>query len=153
MTTIALYGGPLKSSIIGRAFGMCGQSITEFELSPEEYNLGLVCMNDMAATLGPTFPYNSPAHGSGNAADESGIPAGDVLGFTVMVAQEIALNIGKSFAPNGKQATAKSALEARYRVIPLRRMGRQTIRGAGNRYWNGPRPFFYAGTSEEEIAQ
>lgn len=153
MPTIGLYGGPLKSSIISRAFGMCGQSITEYELTPEEYELGLVCMNDMAATLGEQFPYNFPAHGSGSAADESGIPAADVLGFTVLVAQEIALNIGKGFSPNGKQATAKSALEAKYQAIPFRELGRQTIRGAGNRYWSGPRPFFAVTISDDEIAQ
>lgn len=153
MTTLGLYGGPLKRDLIRRAFGLCGQSVTEFELSPEEYELGLMCANDIAATLPATFGYNAPPSGIGNPEEESGLAAADVLGFTVMVAQEIANNIGKSFSPNGTQATAKSALEARYQVIPLRELGRQTIRGAGNRSYTGPYPFFVAPISDDEIVQ
>lgn len=153
MPTIGLYGGPLKKTLIERAFGLCGQSITEFELTPEEYDLGLTSMNDLAATLGSTFPFNYPAHGNGDAGDESGVPPTDVLGFTAMLAQEIAPNIGKSFSPNGPQATAKSALALRYQVIPYRTFGRQTIRGAGNRYYGWVDPFFGTRIADDEIGQ
>lgn len=153
MPTINLYGGPLKRDIIRRAYGLCGQSVTEFELSPEEYELGLLAMNDLAATLGTGFGFNSPPYGPGSAEDESGIAASDVLGFTVMLAQEIGPNIGKAVSVNGKQATAKSALEAKYQVIPFRQLGRQTIRGAGNRLFVGARPFFTVAVSDEETAQ
>lgn len=153
MTTAPLYGGPLKRDIIRRAFGLCGQSVTEFELTPEEYELGLMAANDLAATLGAGFGYYAPAIGIGSYADESGIAAADVLGFTVMLAQEIGPNIGKAFIPNGKQATAKSALEAKYQVIPSRGLGRQTIRGAGNRWYVGPSPFFVTTVSDDETVQ
>lgn len=153
MPTIDLYGGPLKRSLIQRAYGLCGQSVTEFELTPEEYSLGLMAMNDLAATLGTLFGFNYPDYGTGSPEDESGVAAADVLGFTVMLAQEIGPNIGKTVSVNGKQASAKSALEAKYQVIPLVPLGRQTIRGAGNRWYSGPSPFFTAPISDDEIAQ
>ncbi len=152
MTTIGLYGGPLKSTIIKQAFGLCGQSATEFELTAEEFETGLTSMNALAATLGG-FPYNMPANNSGFASDESGIPPDDVYGFTVMLAGSIAQNIGKAYAPNGDQATAKSALKAKYQVVPFRLLGRQTIRGAGNRNFAWRGPFFCARVSDDEPPQ
>ncbi|WP_343518095.1 hypothetical protein [Sphingomonas sp.] len=153
MTTLGIYGGALKSTLIERAFGMCGQSITEFELTPEEYTLGLRCLNDVAATFPATLGYNMPNNGDGNPEDESGILRSDELGITVLLAQEIAQNIGKTFSPNKKQAQASSILTGRYLTLVPRELARQTIRGAGNRYWNGPDPFFRQATPEDEVAQ
>jgi hypothetical protein len=152
MTTITLYGGPLKKSLIERAYGMCGQSVTSFELTPEEYDLGLKAMNDVAGTLG-AISFNLPPHGDGDPEDESGLDAADVLGFTVRLAQEISSNIGKAFAPNGRQVSAISALVARYQPIPFMQLGRNTPRGTGNRYWAGPRPYFVTPVSADEPDQ
>jgi hypothetical protein len=152
MTTITLYGGPLKKVLIQRAFGMCGQSVTEFELTPEEYDLGLQAMNDIAGTLG-AISFNLPPNGDGDPEDESGLDAKDVLGFTVRLAQEISSNIGKAFAPNGRQVSAVSALVGRYQPIPMMQLGRNTPRGTGNRYWSGPWPYFVTSISSGEPSQ
>jgi hypothetical protein len=142
VTTLDLYGGPKKRTIIMRAYGMCGQSVTEFELTPEEYDLGLVCMNEISTEFGTAFGYNFPEYGNGSPDDESGIAQADAMGFAVRTAQEISSNIGKQFSPNGPQAAAVSALKSKYTSVPHKRLGRQTITGAGNRYggygWPGP---------------
>lgn len=151
--TINLYGGPLKSVLIERAFGMCGQSVTQFELSPEEYDLGLVCMNQIAPEFGPTFGYYQPPYGNGSSDDESGIDAEDAYGFTVRLAQEVSQNIGKAFRPTGPQAKACSALIAKYQSTPSRALGRQTIRGAGSRWNNWYGPFFTQATPDGETPQ
>lgn len=142
MTTLNLYGGSLKSTLIERAFGMCGQSVTEFELTTEEYTLGLRCLNDVMAQYPTTTGYNMPTSGDGFAEDESGLAKADELGATALLAQEIAQNIGKTFTPNKAQARAINDLASKYTVIPSRELGRQTIRGAGNRWWGGTWPFF-----------
>lgn len=152
MTTISLYGGPLKKTLIERAFGMCGQSSTEFQLTPEEYELGLRAMNDIAGTLG-AIPFNMPPNGDGSAEDESGLDRADVLGFTVRLAQELSNNIGKAFMPKGSQASAMSGLLAKYQPIPFVQMGRNTPRGAGNRYWSGPWPYFTTPVASNEPNQ
>lgn len=153
MTTINLYGGSLKSTLIERAFGMCGQSVTEFELTPEEYTLGLRCLNDVMAQYPDTTGYNMPPHGDGYPEEESGLAKADELGATALLAQEVAQNIGKAFAPNKAQARAINDLASKYTVIPSMRMARQTIRGAGNRWISGPEPFFYVGQVEGEVSQ
>lgn len=153
MTTAPLYGGTLKRDLIKRAFGLCGQSVTEYELTPEEYSLGLQIANDLAATLGSGFGWYFPDYGTGSPEDESGILAGDNLGFIVMLAQDVAMNIGKQYQPNAVQETAKSGLVARYQVIPFRTLGRDTPRGQGNRYWQRYDPFFITEISADETAQ
>ncbi len=152
MTIAYIYGGPLKRDIIKRAYGLCGQATTDFELTPEEYQLGLQAMNDIAPTLG-SIPFNYTDYGVGTPEDESGLAPDDVLGFTVMVAQEIAPNIGKTYSPNGLQANAKSSLRSKYQAIPRTELGRGAIRGAGNRLWQGASPFFFAPVSDEEPQQ
>lgn len=153
MTTINLYGGPLKRTLIQRAYGLCGQSVTEFELSAEEYDQGLQCLNDIAATFPTTLGYNFPDGAYvGSPEDESGITAEDVRGLIAFLAQELGPNIGKTFAPNGPQASAMSSLLAKYNTPPMRELGRQTIRGAGNRRY-GPTPFFIVDVPEDEVAQ
>lgn len=153
MTTLALYGGPLKRDIIKRAFGYCGQSTTEFELTPEEYTQGLQLMNDSMALLGDLTGYNFPATGDGNPEDESGIAAADVLGASVYLAQLLAPTIGKALAINGQQARAASDFLAKCTPISQMEMGRGTPRGAGNRWqaWRGP--FFRVGISDDEVIQ
>lgn len=149
MTTLNLYGGSLKSDLIRRAYGLCGQSVTEYELTPEEYDLGLQSADALAATFGATFPWNA---GVGSSDEESGLESADSLGFTAMLAQEIAPNIGKDFRPNGTQARAISSLRAKYVSVPFMEMSRQTPRGAGNRFWRQS-PYFYAQTSADEPNQ
>ena len=153
MTILALYGGPLKRDLIKRAYGMCGQSVTDFGLTNEEYDLALQAMNNISTEFGAAFGFNFPEYGNGSPDDESGIAQADALGFTVRIAQEIGPNIGKAFAPNGPQAKATSALMAKYQTTPSRELGRQTIRGAGNRWrgWRGP--FFGVGISDGEVPQ
>lgn len=152
MTTVPLYGGPLKRTLIRRAFGLCGQSVTEFELTPEELSLGLQCANSLASTLGASFPWNSPAYGDGSAEDESGIAPDDVQGFIGMLASEIGPNIGRAYAPNGIQARAISSLRAKYNPVPFMELGRGTPRGAGNRIWQGW-PYFTTDISSDEPNQ
>lgn len=152
MTTISIYGGPLKRSIIQRAYGYCGQSVTEFELTPEEYTAGLQVMNDQMAVLGVASGYNFPVTGDGNPDDESGIAAADVLGASVYVAQLLALTIGKALQVNAVQARAASSFLSKCTAIPQMELGRGTIRGAGNRRnWRGP--FFVPDISDDEIVQ
>lgn len=153
MTIINLYGGSLKSTLIERAFGMCGQSVTEFELTPEEYVLGLRCLNDVMALFPASTGYNMPVHGDGEAEDESGLAKADELGATTLLAQEVSQNIGKPFTPNRWQADAVTELMSRYVTLVPRMLGRQTIRGAGNRYWNGPDPFFRTPAPADEVQQ
>ncbi len=141
MPDVVVYGGPLKRDLIKRAYGLCGQSVTEYELTPEAYDLALQAMISIAPEFG-RMPFNLPAYGPGSADDESGLPYADVQGFITRLAQEIAPNIGKSFSPNGPQARALSILTGKYQCIPHRQLGRQTPTGAGNRPWGGFRPFF-----------
>ncbi len=149
MTTLNLYGGALKRDLIKRAYGLCGQSVTEYELTPEELDLGIQSADALAAMFGASFPWN---YGVGSSDEESGLDAADGLGFTAMLAQEIAPNIGKDFRPNGTQARAVSVLRAKYQPVPFMEMSRQTPRGAGNRFWRQA-PYFYAPTSGDEPAQ
>lgn len=152
MPTINIVGGPLKSVLIQRAYGLCGQSVTDFELTPEEYDLGLQAAESIAATFPATFPYNYAITGDGNQEDESGLDPDDVLAFTAMLAQEIAPNIGKQVVPNKRQTQAISMLISKYTVVPSRGLGRQTIIGAGNRRWGWQMPFFTAGvTAVDEV--
>ena len=153
MTTLYLYGGALKSTLIERAFGMCGQSVTEFELTPEEYTLGLRCLNDVMAQYPTTTGYNMPTTGDGAPEDECGLEKSDELGATALLAAEIGTSIGKPYVPNKAQARAINNLSSKYTVIPSREMARQTIRGAGNRWISGPEPYFTVAPPADEVAQ
>lgn len=152
MPDIVVYGGPLKRDLIKRAYGLCGQSVTEYELTPEEYDLGLQAMNSIAPEyIGLTFNY--PPYGPGSADEESGIPFEDVQAFIARLAQEIAPNIGKAFSPNGPQARSLSVMTGKYQVIPQRALGRYTPRGAGNQYGGPVNPFFWVPIPETEEGQ
>lgn len=153
MTVLPLYGAPSKRDIIQRAYGFCGQASYEFELSPEEYVVGLRAMNDQLATLPTTTGYNMPAEGDGSADDFSGIAQADVLGVSYFVAQLLAPTIGKQLMGNKIAIRASDAFLAKYKPIPFSGLGRQTIRGSGNRRWPGYTPYFVAETSDDEIVQ
>jgi hypothetical protein len=153
VTTISLYGGPLKREIIKRAFGYCGQSTTEFELSPEEYTQGLQLLNDQMAVLGAASGYNFPVTGDGNPEEESGLAAQDVLGASVYLAQLLSPTIGKALALSDTQKRACSNFLVKCTAIPQMELGRSTVRGKGNRWsrWRGP--FFITDISDSEVAQ
>lgn len=154
MAVLPLYGSPAKRDIIQRAYGFCGQASYEFEISPEEYVFGLRAMNDQLATLPTTTGYNMPAEGDGSADDLSGIAQADVLGVSYFVAQLLAPQIGKQLAGNKIAIRACDAFLAKYKPIPFMEMGRDTIRGAGNRRWGNWRsPYFITTTSDDEIIQ
>ena len=154
MTILPLYGGPAKRDIIQRAYGFCGQASYEFELSPEEYVVGLRAMNDQLATLPTTTGYNMPAEGDGSADDFSGIAQADVLGVSYFVAQLLAPTIGKQLAGNKIAIRASDVFLAKYKPIPFMEMGRHTIRGAGNRRFIGyGMPYFAVDISDDEIVQ
>lgn len=159
MTVISLYGGPLKRDVIQLAFEECGQAGYEFELTPEEYDSALRRMNTLLAEwrdgLGIDLGYNFPPYGNGNGDDESGLPDGAVNAVATHLALRIAPSIGKTMPPEAKQAMsgAMSILRAKYQTTPTRELGRQTMRGQGNRFWNGPRPYFATPLSPDEVAQ
>lgn len=138
MTTLPIYGGPLKRDVIQRAHGYLGRDVSDSELTPEEYRLGLMVMNDIAATM-PTMPYNPPLYQQGDGDEESGLAFDDVLGFTSMLAQNLGQTIGKAFAPNKLQANAASALIAKYQVVNEMSPSPNNPIGSGYRYgWQGP---------------
>jgi hypothetical protein len=153
MVDLALYGGPLKREIIKRAFGYCGQSTTEFELSPEEYTQGLQLLNDQMAVLGEASGYNFPVTGDGNPEEESGLAAQDVLGASVYLAQLLAPTIGKALALSDTQKRACSNFLVKCTAIPQMQLGRGTIRGKGARFRRSFGPFFITDISDSEVAQ
>lgn len=159
MTVLNLYGGPLKRDIIQLAFEECGQAGYEFELTPEEYDSALRRMNSMLAMwrrqYGVDLGYNFPDYGHGSADDESGIPDDAVDCVSKKLAQSIAPTIGKAMSSEARMtlATSWAALRSTYQAIPMREMGRQVMRGQGNRYWNGPLPYFVAPVSPDEPGQ
>ena len=154
MTTLPIYSTPLKRDLIQRAYSYCGLGHTDYDLSPEEYVIGLRAMNDQMAVLGPSTGYNFPNSGDGDPADDSGIAASDILGASVYVAQLLAPMIGKTLTVKAVQARAASSFLARHQPVPMMEMGRQTIRGAGNkRRFSGQSPFFLTDVSPDEIIQ
>lgn len=160
MTDLAIYGGPKKRDIIKRAYGLLGQSFTEFEISVEEYNAGLMCLNDTMAQLedefGVVLGYNYPTNGTdGSPEDESGLARGVVRAVSYMLAKYLAPSIGKTMPPEAlsELARAQGTIQA-LAVIPQMEMGRQTIRGQGNRRWaSAGRPFFAVDLSTDEVNQ
>lgn len=159
MTTIPLYGGPSKRDIINRAYGLLGMSFTEVDISPEDYEAGLMCLNDAMAELadqqGVNLGFNFPTNGTnGSPEDESGIPRAAVRGASLQMAKCLAPSIGKTMPPEALSELARcmGALRSTYQAIPMMEMGRHTIRGAGNRRWFG-RPFFVTDISADEVAQ
>jgi hypothetical protein len=147
VTTLSIFGGPLKREIIKRAYGLCGQSTAEFELEPEEYVKGLQALNDQMATLGPLTGYNFPQSGDGNPEDETGIDTADMLGVSAYVAQLLGPQIGKSVTLTATHARAMSSVLAKYQVVPTMELSRRTPRGSGNRLWSGWRPYYQPGVT------
>lgn len=95
------------------------------------------------ALLGPLTGYNMPEYGDGLVEDESGLDNADALGVSVLVARLIAPQIGKSINAGKSMQRAADTLLAKYQTTPHMQMGRHTVRGAGNRWWYGGRPYFY----------
>ncbi len=153
MTIAYLYGGPPKRDIIDRAYGFCGQSASQFELSPEEYVEGLRALNDQMGLLGPSTGYNYPPYGDGLPEDESGLDQTDVLGAAGRTARLLAPQIGKQLSVSKTQQRAADVLLAKYQQTPQMSMGRHTIRGSGNRSIARGRPFFYTAVSPDEEPQ
>jgi hypothetical protein len=160
VTTIPIYGGPLKRDIIKSAYGATGQSDTEFELTAEEYTQGLRLMNMVlarwAGQWGVDLGYNFPPPGSlGSADEESGIPfaAEDVVVQTL--ARQIAPNIGKTMGADAARnyAEAMLALRSTYAKIPPMQMQSDTPRGAGSRRCRWFGPFFSTNRPDDEIIQ
>ena len=160
MTTIPIYGGPLKRDIIKSAYGATGQSVTDFELTAEEYTQGLRLMNMVlarwAGQWGVDLGYNFPPPGSlGSADEESGIPfaAEDVVVQTL--ARQIAPNIGKTLSQeaNRNYAEAMIALRSTYATLPPMQMRPDTPRGAGSRNGCLFGTFFRARRPIDEIIQ
>jgi len=160
MTDIPLYGGPLKRDLIKGAYGVCGQSDTDFELTTEEYDSACRVMNQLLARwqtqYGIVLGYNFPATGNGSADEESGIPDDAAEAVTQALARRIAPGIGKAFGAeaNTNLAEAMAALRSHYATVPLMGLGRNTPRGAGNRRFIGSRnPYFVADISPDEVVQ
>lgn len=160
MTTIPLYGGPKKRVLINRGYGLLGQSFTQFEIEVEEYEAGLMCLNDTCAEIedeyGVSLGYNFPTNGTnGSPEDESGIVRGLVKAVSYMLAKNLAPSIGKTMPPEALSELARSAsvLHA-LAPIPMMEMGRATVRGAGSRRWGWTgSPFFFVDISADEIIQ
>jgi len=160
MTTINLYGGPLKRDIIKSAYGATGQSDTEYELTAEEYDQGLRLLSMLlarwAGQWGVDLGFNYPPPGTlGSADEESGIPweCEDVV--VQSLARQIAPNIGKSLSPEAARdyAEAMMSLRSTYAKLPQMQMRPDTPRGAGSRRGCLAWPFFRARRSSDEIIQ
>lgn len=159
MTTLNIYSGPLKRDIIQIAFEECGQAGYEFELTAEEYDSALRRLNglmaELEATYGVALNYNQPPYGNGSATEESGLPPEAMRPVGLLLALEIAPSIGKELSPQtkGRASEARQSLISRFAVIPMRELGRQTPRGAGNKWLRGGRPYFVTTTSPREVEQ
>ena len=159
MTTLPLYGGALKRDLIQQAYGECGQSSNEFELDPEDYAAANRIMDRMMRFLkgrGVDLGYNYPDVGAvGNPMDESGIPDDAQEAVVAGLAMRLAPTIGKALAAETKAVLAASwsALFASYVTTPQMALGRNTIRGAGNRRYGWRSPFFCTVPSPDEIPQ
>jgi hypothetical protein len=143
---IPIIGGQLKRFIVQRAYGVCGQSVAEFELTTEEYSAALRAMNDLMAMwedeYGINLGYNYPTYGEGSPEDESGIPRGATQAVVYALATEIAPQIGKTLSPEANRIywNSFSLLKSNYTQPRDMGFGRATIQGAGNRWtsWRGP---------------
>ncbi len=144
MTTIYLYGGPLKRVIVAQAYSLCGQSAAEFELAPEEYDLALSQLNGIMEELrnqwGVDLCYNFPNYGNGLPDEESGIPQDAMRSVVRMLAEDVSHTIGKELSTRISFAQARASLVSKYQKRRERELTRNTPRGAGNRwpYWGDP---------------
>lgn len=149
--------GPDKRVLIQRAYGVCGQSFTEFELSPEEMTAGLQLLNDVMGDLlsqGLNLGYNFPAINDGDPEDESGISKAAVRAVVYELAEALAPTIGKELSTQAKAVHGKamSSLRSIYMTIPQMEMGRYTPRGTGGRRRTFG-PFFVTDVSSTEPSQ
>lgn len=159
MTSVPLYGGPLKRDLIQVAFEICGQAGYEFELTPEEYESALRRLNGFMYECqgrGYVTGYNFPNSNSlGSPEEESGLAWEDQEAVAQTLARRMAPSIGKALGPEAK-AEYKGTMDAfygRHTKMVFVEFGRQTVRGTGNRYWSGQRPYFITDVSPDENAQ
>jgi len=144
VTTINLYGGPLKRTIIAQAYSLCGQSAAEFELTPEEYDLALSQLNAIMIELkeewGVDLCYNFPFYGNGLSDEESGIPHGATRSVVRMLAEDVSHTIGKDISSRISYTQARGQLVSAYQKRKGRELGRNTPRGQGNNplWWGDP---------------
>lgn len=159
MTSAPLYQGPLKRDLIQVAFEICGQAGYEFELTPEEYESALRRLNGLmyewqgrGITTGFAFPI---INSLGSPEESSGLAWEDQEAVGQTLARRMAPSIGKNLGAEAK-AEYKGTMDAffaRHTSLVSMEMGRQTPRGQGNRYWNGPRPYFSVDISDNEVYQ
>jgi len=142
MTIVPTYGGPLKRDMVQRAYGYCGQSFAEYELTPEEYVIGMRAMNDQMAVISART-YNFPEYGDGNPEDESGLKAGEVLGAAYYVAKLLAPTIGKQLTFSDVAERACTTFLAAQTCIPTTKLRSTTPRGSGNRWSRVLGEYFY----------
>lgn len=159
MTSVSLYGGPLKRDLIQTAFEICGQAGYEFELTPEEYESALRRLNGFMYECqgkGIVTGYNFPvANSLGSPEEESGLDWADQEAVSQTLARRMAPSIGKTLGDdaNAEYGRTLQAFYSRHLTVPFTEMGRQTPRGHGNRYWNGPWPYFNTPAPTDEPQQ
>jgi len=160
MSILPLYGNPPKREIIQMAREECATAGYEFEETPEEEASALRRLQAMMAEWleneGIDLGFYFSPNGYGSGTEGSGIPAGAVNTVATFLAFRLAPNMGKSLSPETKASLNRSmnTLMAKYKAIPQMEMGRNTIRGAGNRrYVNLGTPFFAVDVSDDEIVQ
>lgn len=141
MSTIIIEGGyfgPPKGELIDSAFAICGLSSAEFEIGPEETQMGVEALNSMMAEWeanGINLGYNFPDYQQGSSSEASGISAADQAAIVGQLALRLAPRIGKTIAPDvrGDIAASFRALQNGYATIPSMAMARHTPRGTGHR--------------------
>lgn len=137
--TISLTdSGPLKREIVERAYGLCGQSESEFGISDEEWQTGLRRLNSVARQLvaeGVAIAFNFPSYGVGEPEEYSGITFDQLEGLASRLAIAIAPDLGHVFTPAAMAGINMSIrhLRSSTATIPTMPRSADTVRGAGTR--------------------
>lgn len=140
MTTLPIYGGPTKRSLVQSARRKCGQRDSNYQIEPEEYDEDISSLNDLMAELlaqGINLAYNFPTSNIGTPADESGIPFETSDAISSLLAERLAPTLGKTLSPAFMATLARSwaLLRGRYFTVPQLTMRSTTPRGQGNERW------------------
>ncbi len=133
--TINDTGSP-KLEIVRLAYGSCGVSDEEFDLTPEDLNKALRKLNAMMREWPWSgLSYVQPDYGVGGAADLSGVDSSYDQAIADELGLRIAPTIGKTVSPEQRRnatlsrATALSAAAS----IPTVAIPAGTPRGSGKR--------------------
>lgn len=160
MSVLPVFGNPPKRDIIQMAYEECGAAGYEFEQTAEEEASALRRLQSMMAELQENenivLDFYFAPNGYGEGTEPSGIPAGAVNAIATLLAFRLAPNMGKSMQgeSRGALSRAMTLLRGKYTSIPSMELGRQTIRGAGNRWGSGwASPYFATDISDDEVAQ